>query len=176
MNTRGQHGFTLIELMIALMIGSVVVLLAHQIFSSAGDGIRQLDSARQRLETEQLGNRWLESAMLSLETGGVGGQFEGHADRVRFSTWQLTPYGWFERQDVLLGVDGGKLVAHEAHERLDIYDGVRSVNFDYLLEPGLDSRWVNDWVSPVSAPLAVRIRMERSAGTDTLLFLIKGRG
>ncbi|MEO8200998.1 MAG: prepilin-type N-terminal cleavage/methylation domain-containing protein [Gemmatimonadota bacterium] len=176
MTKRSRRGFTLVELMIALMIGSVVVLLAHQIFSSAGDGIRQLASARQRLETEQLGNRWLESAMLSLETGGAGGQFDGHPDRMTFSTWLMTPYGWIEREHVSLGVSHGKLVADEAQEQIKLYDGVRTVSFDYLLEPGLNSRWVNDWVSPVSAPLAVRIRLERSAGTDTLLFLIKGRG
>ena len=63
-------------------------------------------------------------------------------------------------------------------------DSVAELALDYLLEPGAESRWVREWVSPVSAPLAVRMRIEKAGcGTrdarcvvDTLLFLIKERG
>ena len=63
-------------------------------------------------------------------------------------------------------------------------DVVRDVEFDYLLEPGAESRWVREWVSPVSAPVAVRMRItkaengkwETGNAVDTLLFLIKERG
>ena len=63
-------------------------------------------------------------------------------------------------------------------------DSVTDAGFDYLLEPGVESRWVREWVSPVSAPVAIRVRVTRGLGmgderrvvTDTLLFLIKERG
>ena len=63
-------------------------------------------------------------------------------------------------------------------------DSVADLALDYLLEPGAESRWVREWVSPVSAPVAVRIRMTRTRNgkrdrgnvVDTLLFLIKERG
>ena len=63
-------------------------------------------------------------------------------------------------------------------------DSGTDLQFDYLLEPGAESRWVREWVSPVSAPVAVRMRIakagcgKRDAGcvVDTLLFLIKERG
>src|SRR5438105_2612900 len=68
-------------------------------------------------------------------------------------------------------------------ERIALADSIASLDFDYLLEPGAESRWVRVWVSPVSAPLAVRMRVERPGKgeggrvvTDTLLFLIKERG
>jgi prepilin-type N-terminal cleavage/methylation domain-containing protein len=176
MTTRGNRGFTLVELMIALMIAGLVVLLAHEIFSSATDGIRQLSISGKHLEAEQLGERWLASAMLSIETGGPAGEFAGDPDHLSFSTWLMTPYGWFERRQVSIALKSGTLRAISSPGDESLFDGVRQVSFDYLLEPGLNSRWVNDWVSPVSAPLAVRIRMDRMVGTDTLLFLIKARG
>ena len=63
-------------------------------------------------------------------------------------------------------------------------DSVTDLEFDYLLEPGAESRWVKEWVSPVTAPVAIRLRVTtgRESGdggrvvTDTLLFLIKERG
>jgi hypothetical protein len=65
-----------------------------------------------------------------------------------------------------------------------LIDSVADVALDYLLEPGLDARWVGEWVSPLSAPLAVRMRIRRAGNetrepggvVDTLLFLIKERG
>ena len=64
---------------------------------------------------------------------------------------------------------------------LVLADSVKAVAFDYLLEPGAESRWAAEWVSPVSAPIAVRLRVEStsSAGAiraDTVLYLIKSRG
>jgi hypothetical protein len=63
---------------------------------------------------------------------------------------------------------------------------VTDVAFDYLLEPGENTKWVREWISPVSAPLAVRVRVTHlsdngqrttaHAVTDTLLLLIKERG
>jgi hypothetical protein len=59
-------------------------------------------------------------------------------------------------------------------------DSVTELALDYLLEPGANTRWVRQWLSPLSAPLAVRLRIERrggsSEGVDTLLCLIKERG
>jgi len=70
-----------------------------------------------------------------------------------------------------------------AEERIVLADSLRDAAFDYLLEPGARARWVREWVSPVSAPLAVRLRiayLPRTASTahhaDTLLLLIKERG
>lgn len=79
----------------------------------------------------------------------------------------------------LLVVDGA-WVADTGGGRLWLADSVRAVGYDYLLTPGAESRWVGTWISPTSAPLAVRLRIQRAgcraACTDTLLFLIGPRG
>ncbi|MGH2667750.1 MAG: hypothetical protein ACRDH5_01270, partial [bacterium] len=64
---------------------------------------------------------------------------------------------------------------------------------DYLLDPGDGSaesavdttagapgeraRFVREWISPVSAPVAVRVRVGHAIGTvDTLLLIVGPRG
>src|SRR5260370_40495571 len=178
-----RSGFTLIEVLVALTIGGVVLLAAEGIFSGVASGSRQLMAARERLDREANGRRWLKSAFLSLEVGqaSVGG-FEGRVDRLRFSAWQLAPGGWYERRQIELSRVNGRLLASLGDAPLVLGDSVADVAFEYLIEPGVASRWVREWISPVSAPLAVRIRVttgrERTTRgvVDTLLFLIKERG
>lgn len=183
---RDQRAFTLIEVVVALTIGAVVVLLAHELFGAVGERGRTLTMARTALDRAVNGGRWLDATFLSLDVGTEGaGGFEGRPDHAGFTAWLLTPDGWFERRQVVLGVEQGRLRASVTPGTpIALVDSVTDVQFDYLLEPGAESRWVREWVSPVSAPVAVRIRMtkpgtgKRDAGNvvDTMLFLIKERG
>ena len=180
-----RNGFTLIEVLVALTIGGVVLLAAERIFAGVGDGSRQLVVAREQLDRVANSRRWLKSTFLSLEVGQAAGEgFEGRAGRVRFTSWQMTSGGWFTRQSTDLALDGSHWVATVGGFPMTLRDSVTEVAFDYLLDPGADSHWVREWISPVSAPLAVRIRVKRGTwnaerGTevvDTMLFLIKERG
>ena len=183
---RDPRGFTLIELLVALTIGALVVLVAHQLFAAVAERGRTLIVARTALDRAVNARRWLAATFLSLDVGtdGAGG-FDGQPDHAAFSTWLLTPDGWFERRQVTLSADQGQLrAAVTPGAPIALVDSVTDVQFDYLLEPGAESRWVREWVSPVSAPVAVRMRIAkagcemRDAGcvVDTLLFLIKERG
>jgi prepilin-type N-terminal cleavage/methylation domain-containing protein len=172
-------GFTLIEVMVALAISGLVVLSTERLFAGAGDGARVLTEARGQLDRDANARRWLEATFLSLAVGDSGATgFTGDRDRVRFTALQLTPGGWFEPRQIDLGLRDGRLgVGVSPGESLILADSVIDLAFDYLLEPGADTRWVQQWVSPVSAPLAVRVRLGRARGVvDTLLFLIKERG
>lgn len=176
---RRDSGFTLIEVMVALAIGGLVVLTAERLFTGVADGGRVLEQARDRIDRNANAHRWLEATFLSLAVGDSGaGPFDGQTSRLRFTAWQLTSGGWFEPRQIELGARGGRFqAAVSPGAMLDLADRVREVAFDYLLEPGADTRWVGQWVSPVSAPLAVRIRITRAGAlVDTLLFLIKERG
>ena len=179
-------GFTLIEVLVALTIGAIVVLFAHELFGAVAERGRALTVARAALDRSANARRWLDATFLSLDVGTEGaGGFDGRPDHAAFTAWQLTPDGWFERRAVSLARDDDRLVASVAPgQPIVLMDGVTDFELDYLLEPGAESRWVRAWVSPVSAPLAVRLRIERAgcamrdAGcvVDTLLFLIKERG
>jgi hypothetical protein len=166
--------------MVALTLSALVVLLGHRVFSGVVDGITRLASARVALDHEANARRFLQEAFGSLDVGPDGASgFMGRPDGVEFTTWQRTARRWVERQRVHLGVTGGAFVALRDGRLVTLADTVDRADFDYLLEPGANAVWVREWVSPVSAPLAVRIRIARSgdtAGTDTLVILIGPRG
>jgi prepilin-type N-terminal cleavage/methylation domain-containing protein len=183
---RRGRGFTLVEVLVALTVAGLAVLLAAALVGGLADRARALVTARTALDRRMNARRSLAAAFLSLEVGtdGAGG-FEGEADRVTFTTRLRTPDGWFERRRLRLALGAGRVVAVAAPEdTVTLWDSVAAVAFDYLLEPGLDARWVRQWVSPVTAPLAVRMRIapavctgaEGTCATDTILFLVKERG
>jgi prepilin-type N-terminal cleavage/methylation domain-containing protein len=179
-------GFTLIEMLVALTIGGVAVLLAHQVFAAVADRGQALVHARLILDREVNARRWLEAAFLSLDVNmESAGGFEGRPQRVQFASWLRTLDGWFERRTVVLARDHDRMVATTTPgDAIALLDNVIDLQLDYLLEPGAESRWVREWVSPVSAPVAVRLRVRRvsekaeggRAAVDTLLFLIEERG
>ena len=173
---RRRYGFTLIEVMVAITIAGVVVLAAHRIFTGVADGARAVATARESLDRRANARRWLKATFLSLEP-----PFEGRANRASFTSWHLVPGGWFEREPIQLLQDGSHFLGATGAQSLQLADSVSDVAFDYLLDPGADAKWVREWVSPVSAPLGVRLRIagcgQRDAGcVDTLLFLVKERG
>ncbi|HET9385241.1 MAG TPA: hypothetical protein VFO67_08850 [Gemmatimonadales bacterium] len=163
------------EVLVALTIGSIVVLAAHQMFTGVADGARAVSSERQALDRHSNARRWLKVTFLSLEP-----PFSGRANGVSFTSWQLTPGGWFEPQPIEIGREGSQLLARPRGGVLPLADSLMEVAFDYLLEPGADAKWVREWISPVSAPLAIRMRLGRGTQeegrVDTLLFLVKERG
>lgn len=168
----GPRGFTLIEIMVALTLSALVVLLAHRVFTGVVDATGRLRDARLALDREANGLRFLQEALGSLDVGTQGaGGFAGRPERVEFATWHRVPHGWLERGRLTLGLEDGRFMGQ---------DSVARVEFDYLLEAGANAAWVREWISPVSAPVAVRIRITgRGTGeerVDTVLVLVGPRG
>ncbi|MGH7527118.1 MAG: prepilin-type N-terminal cleavage/methylation domain-containing protein [Gemmatimonadales bacterium] len=174
-----RQGFTLVEVLVAVVLSGIVALLAHQLFGAAVDGGRRLRDARLGLDRRGNAHQLLRAAFLSLEVGiDSAGPFSGHRDRVRFSSWLLSADGWLERRTIELGLDGDRwIVAAPPDPDIELADSVTGLRFDYLLEPGAEATWVVEWESAVSAPLAVRVRLMRTGErVDTMLYLIKARG
>jgi prepilin-type N-terminal cleavage/methylation domain-containing protein len=175
-------GFTLIEVLIAVIVTALAALLAHGIFGAALDGAREIRQARATLDRQMNAARLLSSVFLSLDVGLAAGTFDGRPDRIEFTSSVLTADGWREPARVRLGAESGSLIYRAgASEVIALADSVTGVRFDYLLQPGAEARWVGSWTSPVSAPLAVRMRVTRvtasgAEASDTSLFLIEARG
>lgn len=174
----GAAGFTLVEVLVAAVLSAAVALLAHQLFGATADGSRRLREARLALDRRGNADQLLRGAFLSLEVGADGADgFSGKRDRVRFSSWLPTADGWLERTTVELRLDGDRWIASAASApAIELARGVSALRFDYLLEPGADATWVSAWESAASAPLAVRVRVLRTVGADTTIYLIKARG
>ena len=176
---RDRRGFTLIEVTVALLVGALVVTIAHALVAGVADRGRVLAAAREALDREMNARRWLQATLLSLDVGTDSAAWlAGQANRVEFAAWERSPDDWFERRRMTLARQDGQLVVTMIPGKsIALWDSVRDVAFDYLLEPGADARWVREWESSASAPLALRLRVTTAAGrVDTLLLLIKARG
>lgn len=170
-----RDGFTLIEVILALTLGALVVLIAHSVFAGVTDGTRRVSEARDHLDRAMNARRYLTESFGSLDVGADRGGFAGRPDRVEFSSWERTPEGWLTPTRVTIALAGDTLVATSLR-RVALASHVRQVAFDYLLEPGAAERWMREWISPISAPVAVRMRTMRRGGADTLLFVVGRRG
>ncbi len=171
-------GFSLLEVLTALALTGLVALLAHRLMAATIDGVRTLEAARQAQDRRENGRRWLRAAFLSLQPDGAGG-FVGDPDRVQFTAWLQQPEGWFAGASVTLAVRTGGLWAdHGSGPAVRLAESVVGMECDYLLVPGADARWVRQWHSPLSAPLAVRLRLLHQDGqpVDTFLLLVRERG
>lgn len=192
---RGRDGFTLVEVLVALTLGALVVLLAHRLFTGVADGAVRLDDVRRALDREANARRWLAATFGSLDVGEGSGGFAGRPSAAEFASWQLVPEGWFARRRITLARQDSRLVAVIApNDSVILAESVAHLELDYLLDvldgggdgtgaPGERATFVREWISPVSAPVAVRLRIAyegRGTGdagrVDTLLVLIGPRG
>ncbi len=168
------RGFTLIEIMVALLLASMVVLAAHRAFGTAFDLTARLEEERTAHDLEMEARAYLTGAFgaIDLTSPRVVG-FRGERTSVRFTTRDASG----RPHDVQIGVRDGWLVASSSREARRLLPA-DAVVFEYLFALGAEAPWMSAWQSPVSAPVAVRIQLGRSppAGVDTLLFVIGVRG
>src|SRR5882672_5522105 len=92
------RGFTLIEVLTALVVGTIVLLGARALMTGLVDASR--DIARVALESEARANadRSIRETFLQAEVGPRPEQeFDGNVTSLRFSTWCYSSSGWLER-------------------------------------------------------------------------------
>ena len=175
-----RHGFTLIEVMVALVVLSLVILLAVGIFAGVSHAAAEVGQGRRAFDREMNARRWLTRSLRSMEVGTpAAAAFLGDSVQMSYTSWAPVPDGWLERVPVRLAAERGALVAYSGGTPMVLMDSVRTLTIDYLLTPGAMSKWVPGWWSPSQPPLAVRFRLsplDARRKADTLLFLIKERG
>ena len=172
-----RRGFTLVEVMVALLVGAMVVAMAQRAFRMLTDSVSTLELHQEHDSRRAESRRWLADALGSVEVGiESASAFEGQPNELRCTTWLMGDRGWPERTNLEIGLAGSVLQLHTRNGTRDLALDVRSLEFDYLLTAGLESTWVRQWVSPISVPLAIRLRVTWDGGVDTTLVLVGGRG
>lgn len=174
---RVSRGFTLLEIVVALAVAGGVLAAAQRILGSVLDATGRLEGERVILDGEANGVRLLQSVLGSIDLVSPGASpFAGTRDQVQFSAWSAHPTGRLVLRRFGLAASDSALVLSSDAFRIATIRGVRNAEFDYLLNPGADEAWVRGWASPVSPPVAIRIRVTRASRTDTLLLIVGPRG
>jgi len=177
MHRPDRAGFTLVELLVALLVGGIVVAGARSMAEQLGASAMRTASAAARADRDANAAALLRALTLRLEVGTEEAQaFGGAPDITRFSSWCDVPGGWQERCQVTLTVVHG---AEEDALRLDTSAGdsallVRAtrVELRYLENPAAGGAWFGSWGTGITAPFALGV----VAGTETTLVRIGSRG
>ena len=173
-----REGFTLIELMVALVVGAVVVLGARVLLEQLGDSAHRTVMAAARADRDANGERLLRDLAGRLEVGtSEGMRFAGEPATTSFNSWCDTPSGWQERCAVALAAreHGNRfaLVATFAPgDSVTLLVRDEPIELRYLDDPRAGGRWFTSWGAGITAPLALAV----ISGADTMIVRIGERG
>ena len=189
--TAGRAGFTLLEVVVALAITGMVLLGARLVFGQLADGAERVAEEAAALDREANAMRYLRELVGSAEVqpaaedGSGERAFVGEAGGVRFWTWCEVSAGWQERCQATLGLladdSGGAGRAGDAAvlavrvgggDVLTLRRGLRRARLAYLSDAALGGRWMRNWESTVSLPLAIGVL----SADDTVIVRIGERG
>ena len=182
---KARRGFTLVELMIALVIGSVVVLLAYSTLRAGMDVEARVTAARGADETTAALRAMLsdairhavsgdarESTGLRTETDG-----SGRTTRLTFVSRGISsPLGGSGAWQIGLSADSSGVIldatpfdSTRASLRLTAR-GPRSFTLRFLAID--DERWRTGWNDPSRLPEAVEVRFLDAQGRETMAALV----
>jgi prepilin-type N-terminal cleavage/methylation domain-containing protein len=174
---RRPSGFTLIEVLVALTLTGVVVLAAHRIVVALHRSVAGLGKGRAALDRESNVRSLLTRVGAGIDVDRGHAAFRGDPDRITFTTWQSDVRGRAVRRRTTIERQGSALVVTGIHpEPARLFEDVERLDVDYLLERGTTERFVRAWYSEAGPPAALRLRITRATGTDTLLLLVGPRG
>lgn len=173
-----RAGFTLVELMVALVVSAIVVLGARMLLEQLGESAHRTIVAATRADRAANGERLLRDLAERLEVGTTDAtRFSGEPATASFSSWCDVPSGWQERCAVTLVAtnEGGRA---SLAARLDRGDAITlfvrdaPIELRYLDDPRAGGRWFTSWGAGITAPLAIAV----ISGADTLIVRIGDRG
>ncbi|HEX2781020.1 MAG TPA: prepilin-type N-terminal cleavage/methylation domain-containing protein [Gemmatimonadaceae bacterium] len=171
-------GFTLLEVVVALLVSGVVVLGARLLLERIGDGAQRIVATASASDERANGIRLLRDLTLRLDPGTTDATpFSGDSAVTRFGTWCEVPRGWIERCVVLIAVRRGEArdtisVATSTGLAFAAFDGPAPLELRYLRSARDGGEWFRTWGSGVTAPLAIGIVSPR----DTTILRIGDRG
>lgn len=177
-------GFTLIEVLVALLIGGMAVATAAALLLGLDQRASAIRRSAARVDHSAEAERVLRQAIANVDAtvDSTTQVVTGSPDTAQIHTWCETPAGpmvrcvmklWFAGQspDKALRADWSSGVTRSVDERLVLYPGLTSGSFRYLIDPADGGHWKKRW-SRRLIPGAIEIDM----GPDTLLLPTSGHG
>jgi prepilin-type N-terminal cleavage/methylation domain-containing protein len=170
MSGSARVGFTLVEVMVALVIGGMTIASAGALLGGLSDRAEFIATTAAHADAGANAEYVLRSLTENLDSGsGTTPPLVGSADSVVFRSWCQTPRGWFEQCAVRLSFDRRPGVAVLGMELRGSTSTLLSLprgagRFHYLDDTGQSLRWIDSW-SERELPVAVGIILDG----DTLL-------
>lgn len=175
-----RAGFTLVEVMVAVVVMGVVLVGARAMLGQVADAAERIGAAAEAADRDANAEGLLRSVAARLELPAQPGReigFEGTPQGARFHTWCEVPDGWLERCRASLGFieleDGPALALRlSTGEMVPLRQGFRSGEILYLRDAGDGGAWLESWGASISPPLALGIVIDG----DTTIVRIGERG
>ena len=173
MRCRSRKGFTILELMVALVLSAGVLVAGRALFeqlAAVGDTIvvnaAVADSTRIRA-------RLLREIVRNIETsdGGAARGFFGDARSAKFTSWCTGREVLRERCDITLTVDSVVTLSDSTGPIVAVRQTVPGV-LRYLADSHEGGRWYRSWGPGSTLPLAIGIVFR----SDTTVLRVGDRG
>jgi len=172
-----RPGFTLVEVMVALVIGGMAVAGAAALLFGLTDRARAIGRAAARADVDANGERLLRALLANLDlTSDTAARFAGDATSATFPAWCDTPAGWLNHCLVRLSFDrrdGATVLSVEFRGAdssvINVRRGFQRGRFRYLLDVDRRLTWVDNW-SRLVAPTGLAVIVD----ADTLLLSVWG--
>jgi prepilin-type N-terminal cleavage/methylation domain-containing protein len=175
---KGRRGFTVLELIVALVVSGVALVGARMLWETLTNSADRLRAAADDADRVANGDRMLRALFARLEVGTDSArEFAGDERVVRFTTWCDVPAGWEERCQADVAVDtadgGAALVARlSTGEIVVLRRGFHAGALRYLNDPAGGGEWFRLWGHGITAPYAVGVITD----SDTVIVRIGERG
>ena len=175
-----RAGFTLVELLAALMIGLLAVIAGRQVVGTLTDQADRVTAIAADLDRVGNGEHLLRVLLANLVDGSDSApRFTGSRARSAFSSWCAAPAGWLELCRVTLvvapadsaGAQDVLAALLSTGEALPLMIGPAPIRILYLVESSNGGTWRETWTS-LSPPVAVGIVV----APDTIVVRIGERG
>ena len=170
-----RRGFTLIEVVVALMIGGMALSAAVALLGGLARRVDEVRAAGAAEDRDANGERLLRTLFANLRgPADTLPVLVGDSSRVAFHTWCETGEGWLRPCEAELHVAGKDTLQFQltlagsdtaSMAVLTAPHGGEPAGIRYLLDPAGGGTWLTSW-SKRTAPGAVAM----IAGGDTLIF------
>jgi prepilin-type N-terminal cleavage/methylation domain-containing protein len=173
-----RRGFTLVEVLVALVLAALVILGARGLLAGLSDSAARISRVARAADADANAERTLRALVGRLEIGTPdAGLFTGDVRSAAFTSWCDTRFGWQERCRVTLTADSAgemrSLVARlSTGERLVLRRAVRELSFRYLADAATGGAWTQRWGAGLTAPVAIGVVVDG----DTLIVRVGERG
>ena len=172
-------GFTLIEVIVALVIGGGAILLAASMLSATSDQTRLVGERVRAADASHGGERLLRR-LVGQMTWSTSSEpaARGTATTLRFVSWCDVPRGWQERCVVAVELpdspnfNDGVMVRLSTGDDLTLLAGHRVTGLLYLGRVERGGQWNDRWTDGASLPPAIGFIVDG----DTLTIRIGERG